>query len=242
MATKNAMGIKAVLFDLDDTLWPIAPTIRRAEIILHEWLAQHAPRVVETHSMDSLRARRMALIETNPQYRHDLWTLRHTVLREALEACGDDPAKADAAMAIFSRERNVVTLYDDVLPGLQNLAPRFLLGSISNGFADLQAIGLEQHFRVSIAAHKLGFAKPEARIFHLACEALKVAPHEAVYVGDDLSLDVEGAQQAGLRAVWINRFEREAPDSVQPDLVCTDLHGLAQWLDEAGNWNKIAFD
>ena len=235
MATKNAMGIKAVLFDLDDTLWPIAPTIRRAEVILHEWLAQHAPRVVEAPSMGSLRARRMALIAQTPRYRHDLWALRHAVLGEALAACGDDPAKADAAMAIFSRERNVVTLYDDVLPGLQDLAQRFLLGSISNGFADLQAIGLEQHFRVSIAAHQLGFAKPEARIFHMACDALKVAPHEAVYVGDDLTLDVEGAQQAGLRAVWINRFAREAPDTVQPDLTCTSLHQLAQWLDKDGD-------
>lgn len=230
----NTIGaIKAILFDLDDTLWPIAPTIQRAEIILHDWLAQHAPRVTDIHTTDSLRARRMALMQETPRYRHDLWALRHTVLREALDACGDDPAKADAAMAIFSRERNVVALYEDVLPGLHNLGQRYALGSISNGYADLQEIGLAAHFRVSIAAHSLGIAKPEARIFHMACEALNVAPHEAVYVGDDPLLDVEGAQKAGLRAVWINRFERKLPETIRPDLICTDLHGVARWLEDA---------
>ena len=35
--------IKAITLDLDDTLWPIWPTIERAEKALHDWLAEHAP-------------------------------------------------------------------------------------------------------------------------------------------------------------------------------------------------------
>ena len=38
--------VKAVLFDLDDTLWPIAPTIIRAEALQYEWLAVNAPATV----------------------------------------------------------------------------------------------------------------------------------------------------------------------------------------------------
>lgn len=38
---------KAILFDLDDTLWPIAPVILQAEQTLHAWLQAHAPRVAE---------------------------------------------------------------------------------------------------------------------------------------------------------------------------------------------------
>lgn len=222
--------IKAVLFDLDDTLWPIAPVISRAEIVLYDWLAVHAPAVANRFSIDSMRARRAELMATNPRYQVDLWSLRHAVLCEAMIASGEDVAKAEAAMAVFSDARNVVTLFDDVLPGLQRLGDKVALGSISNGFADLQAIGLDGHFQVSIAAHRCGTAKPDPAIFVMACEALKIAPTEAVYVGDDLLLDVEGAQKAGLRAVWMNRFARAVPDHIKPDAVCTSLLEVEHWL------------
>lgn len=222
--------VKAVLFDLDDTLWPIAPTIVRAETLQYEWLEANAPATTAHHSRERMRARRMELAQTDPRYRFDLWSLRHTALVEALTSAGDDPELAEAAMDIFSRERNVVRVYDDVVPGLTRLGERFVLGTVSNGFADLAAIGLATHFRVSIAAHRLGYAKPDARIFHQACEALQVAPHETIYVGDDPLLDVEGAQKAGLRAVWMNRFERALPPAIVPDFHCTDLAELESWL------------
>ena len=47
--------IQAVLFDLDDTLWPIVPVIRHAEQTLHDWLLQHVPAVAEQWSIESLR-------------------------------------------------------------------------------------------------------------------------------------------------------------------------------------------
>ena len=115
------MTIKAVLFDLDDTLWPIGPTIQRAEAAQHAWLEAHAPRLAQSHSRESLRARRMELAASVPRFRFDLWSLRHTALCEALAASGEDPAKAEEAMAVFSRERNIVSLFDDVAPGLVNL-------------------------------------------------------------------------------------------------------------------------
>ena len=223
--------LKAVLFDLDDTLWPIAPTIMRAEALQHEWLAIHAPALAARHSRDSLRARRMELAQTEPRFRYDMWSLRHTALVEALLASGEDPAMADAAMEVFSRERHAVNVYDDVAPGLTRLGRRFALGTISNGFADLEAIGLAGHFRISVAAHKLGFAKPDPRIFHQACAALQVEPHEALYVGDDPLLDVEGAQKAGLGAVWMNRFGRALPPAIVPQFHCANLAELEKWLD-----------
>jgi HAD superfamily hydrolase (TIGR01549 family) len=228
----NVLPIKAVLFDLDDTLWPIAPVISRAEVVLFDWLKANAPATASRFSIDSMRARRLELMATDPRYQIDLWTLRHTVLCESLRACGDDIAHADPAMAVFSEARNAVTPFDDVLPGLDRLNKKVLLGSISNGFADLHAIGLARHFRVSLAAHSCGTAKPDPAIFNLACDALKLAPAEAVYVGDDLLLDVEASQKAGLRAVWMNRFGRTAPAHIEPDAVCTTLIELEHWLNQ----------
>ena len=226
--------VRAVLFDLDDTLWSIGPVLARAEATLYEWLRQHAPLVPQQFSIETLQARRKVLMAGNPRYQIDLWALRHAVLTEAFNICGEDLCKVDAAMDVFSRARSDVVLYDEVRSSLTRLGQRHLLGTISNGFADLAAIGLAHHFQVSIAAHQFGYAKPDREIFHAACELLHVKPVEAVYVGDDPTRDVEGAQRAGLRGVWLNRTDllpqRGLPPQVKPDAVVSDLLELEQWL------------
>ena len=52
-------------------------------------------------------------------------------------------------------------------------------------------------------------------------------------VGDDLLLDVRGAQQAGLRAVWLNRSGSCAhlELGVAPDAICADFDHLLEWLE-----------
>lgn len=228
-------SIRAVLFDLDDTLWPIVPVIKRAEKLLYEWLKLHAPPVAQRVTIESMRERRQQLMATDPIYQLDLRLLRRAVLLEAFADAGLDMKLVDEAMDVFSTARNEVTPFEDVLPSLERLRGRVILGSVSNGVADLRAIGMAHYFQASVAAHHIGFAKPEAAIFHAACNALGVAPNDTLYVGDDPFLDVEGAQKAGLRAAWINRLElgpdRALPEQVRPDAVVGNLYELEKWLD-----------
>ena len=230
----QAAPIKAVLFDLDDTLWSIVPVIRRAETVLHQWLATHAPGVANHFDAQQMRALRDEVLATDPAYQIDMWGLRNATLTRAFHAANEDVALVQGAMAVFSRARNAVMPFSDVQPTLTSLAARVKLGSISNGAADLEEIGLAHHFHYSIAAHQSGCAKPDPGIFRRACEALEVLPSEAVYVGDDPHLDVEGAQKAGLLGVWMNHAElgstRQMPAHIQPDAVCRSLLELDVWL------------
>jgi putative hydrolase of the HAD superfamily len=230
--TPLPVPVRAVLFDLDDTLWPIGPVLVVAERLLFDWLRTHAPKVAAAHSIASLRAARLALLQAQPHFHLDLGELRRAGLHAAFTEVGEDTAKVAAAMTLFHAARNAVTPYDDVLPALALLGSRYLVGSISNGVADLEVIGLAGHFKVSLAAARFGRAKPDPAIFLAACAALEVAPGEAVYVGDDLQLDVVGAQQAGLRAVWLNRKGGDAhlEAGVRPDAICADLDELLDWL------------
>ncbi|MET3131065.1 2-haloalkanoic acid dehalogenase type II [Oxalobacteraceae bacterium GrIS 1.11] len=222
---------KALLFDLDDTLWPIGPVIAQAEITLHAWLAAYAPKVAQQFSIETLRRERLALLAREPQLQLDLGQLRRAGLRAAFAQAGEDPSKVEAAMQHFFAARNAVTPYPDVLPGLASLKGSVLLGSISNGNADLEAIGMAHHFQVSLAAARFGRAKPDAAIFHAACAGLGVAPREAVYVGDDLLLDVAAAQNAGLRAVWLNRSAVPLDEGIRPDAICASFDELLGWFD-----------
>lgn len=223
---------KAVLFDLDDTLWPIAPVILEAEQILFAWLREHAPRVAQQFTIETLRQARLELLARQPEFQLDLGALRRAGLVAAFEQAGEDAGKVELAMTEFFAARNAVIPYDDVLPGLLRLKGRVLVGSVTNGNADLQTIGLARHFDASVAAPGFGVAKPDPRIFLEACHLLGVTPQEAVYVGDDLLLDVHGAQRAGLRAVWMNRIGKlnELPDQVRPDAEVNSLDGLLDWL------------
>ena len=119
------------------------------------------------------------------------------------------------------------------VPGLLRLKGRVLLGAITNGNADLQTIGLAHHFKAWVAAPQLGVAKPDAAIFLEACRLLDVAPGDAVYVGDDVLLDVQGAQRAGMRAVWMNRTgsSRHLEHEVVPDAIVRDFGELLDWLE-----------
>lgn len=226
--------VAALLFDLDDTLWPIAPVIALAEQQLFDWICVNAPAVAGTQSIISLRERRAEMMREQPHLRADLIALRHACLTEAFTACGENLAGVDEAMRVFTRARNEVNPFDEVGDALPRLSQRVRLGSLTNGAADLVAIGLAHHFEISVAAHQLGTIKPDPAIFYAACDALQLAPAQVAYVGDDLKLDVEGAQKAGLIGIWMNR-SGGAPDPelshIKPDLSIESLLDLDRWLD-----------
>lgn len=234
--TRRTPWPKAVLFDLDDTLWPIAPVILEAEKLLYAWLGQHAPRVVERFTIDSLRQARLELLAARPEFGIDLGALRQAGLVAAFEQVGEDAGKVALAMTEFFTARNAVTPYADVVPGLQRLRQHVLVGSVTNGVADLQTIGLAHHFQASVAAREFGRAKPDPGIFLAGCAALGVQPSDTLYVGDDLLLDVQGAQRAGLRAAWMNRTGKpnQLAHEVAPDVEVASLDALLDWLDLDG--------
>lgn len=231
--TRRPLWPQAVLFDLDDTLWPIAPVIRQAEADLYAWLGRHAPRVAARFSIDSLRQARLELLARQPAFGIDLGALRHAGLVAAFDEVGEDPALVAAAMTVFHAARNAVTPYADVVPGLTRLRARTLVGSVTNGVADLGVIGLAHHFQASVAARDFGRAKPDAGIFLAGCAALGVAPAATLYVGDDLLLDVQGAQRAGLKAAWMNRAGKpnHLAGDVRPDVEVASIDALLDWLD-----------
>ena len=149
--TLDVARIRAITLDLDDTLWPVWPTIHRAEDALRAWLDQHAPRTaaLARDSNASHRARQQVLAE-RPDQAHDLGLLRREAIRQLLRWAGDEPALAEPAFEVFFAARQQVTLFDDALPALAALSARYPVVALSNGNADVQRIGIGGGLR---AAH-----------------------------------------------------------------------------------------
>lgn len=223
--------IKAITLDLDDTLWPIWPTIHRAEAILLSWLAQRAPGAAALCAdAQSRLALRDHVVATRPDLGHNLSAIRREAIRTALHRAQEDTQLAEPAFEIFFAERMRVELFDDVVPALTVLAARFPIVALSNGNAHVGRVGLGQFFVDSISASDFGVAKPDARIFHAAAAKVGVGPEYVLHVGDDATLDVLGALGAGMQTVWVNREAHVWTHPEQPHHEVTDLHGLvALW-------------
>ena len=70
-----------------------------------------------------------------------------------------------------------------------------------------------------------GVRKPDPLIFWLTLDELGVAPEHAVHVGDDPVLDVQGAKDAGMRAIHVTA-SRSSRTRIKPDAVIPDLGQL----------------
>ncbi len=217
-------AIHAITLDLDDTLWPMKPALIEAERALSTWMADRAPRTAALLSPDTRAALRAGVIADHPDRRHDVSFMRHELLRRALAAAGDDPARADEAFDVFLAARQRVTLYEDVVPVLARWAARYRLIALTNGNADVARVGLGAYFSGSISAHLIGAAKPEARVFHAACHAAGADPAHTLHIGDDLDADVVGACNAGLQAAWVRRADLKHPPHDDPRH--TGSHGV----------------
>lgn len=223
--------IRAITFDLDDTLWPIWPAIERAERALLDWLAANAPQTAELFDdAAALREIRGEITTSRPDLAHDLSAMRLEAIRLALHRAGDDPALAEAAFEAFFAARQQVELFEDALPALEYLSARYPLVSISNGNADLQRIGLARFFRAAIHARDFGVGKPDPRIFHAAAGAVDVMPEDVLHIGDDATLDALGALNAGMQAAWLNRADALWPHEQQPHVTLAHLGELKDLL------------
>jgi FMN hydrolase / 5-amino-6-(5-phospho-D-ribitylamino)uracil phosphatase len=224
-------NVRAIAFDLDNTLWDVEPVLARAEARLHAWLQEHCPRIAVRLSSEDMRLARAELARREPHHAHDLSYLRLTALTAHAREHGYDEQLARQAFEVFLAARNQLQPFQDVAPALARLRQRYRLATLSNGNADLARIGLDEAFTVSLNARQIGAAKPQRLCFErLACE-LGLAPQQILHVGDDPLLDVEGARAAGLISAWMNRRARAWPRELAvPEVVVADCTQLAALL------------
>lgn len=224
-------AIRAISLDLDDTLWPIWPTIAVAETRLQDWLHTRAPQTADLfrdpHARQALRDR---VGVAWPERHHDLSFIRQEMIRLGLEQSGEDQSLAPDGFEIFFAERQRVTLFDDSQAALAQLAARWPILALSNGNADVQRIGLGAYFCGSISARDVGVAKPDARIFQAACTHLQLEPWQILHVGDDEGLDVIGGLDAGMQTAWVNRTDKAWSLPQQPHATVASMAELCDLL------------
>jgi len=222
------LPVTAVSFDADDTLWDFEFVMRRALAHVLEELRRALPGpatdALTVEAMIEIRDR-VAAARRGQGAR--LTDIRQEAFAETVRVCGhgSDELAAHLTAVYFTRRYEDVRLYPDVLPTLDALGPRYVLGLVSNGNSYPERCGLQGRFRFAIFAEDHGAEKPDPALFRVALRQVGCGPGQMLHVGDSLGNDVLGARRAGVRAVWLNRSGAANGTDIRPD---AEIRSLAE--------------
>jgi putative hydrolase of the HAD superfamily len=219
---------RAVLFDLDDTLYP------RRRFVL-SGLAAVAVRLSASHGIAAAQAFR-AMTGAMRRGGHG------REMQTCLDQLGLSPALVPELVAIVRTHRPRLRLPVATRRALSTLGPGWRLGIVTNGLPSVQAnkveaLGLDGLVDTVVYAAEqgTGAGKPDIAPFDVALRRLDVAPRRAVYVGDSEECDIAGASCAGLRTVLLRpRADRSgtAADAVVRSVA--EVPRIAELLIEPG--------
>ena len=243
---------KAVIFDLFDTLVdfdraliPVVTIdgrqVRTTAGETYKALAPHAAdltfdryyRMLSEVTKELLAVRERDHLEIPARRRYELLFERLSLPRDAgAEAC------IDAMLATHHRYMHDATVCpSERTHVLEALKERYQLGLLSNfdsaatGLKILATHGLRPYFSPIHISEAIGYRKPRREAFLQTAEAMGVAPHETLFVGDTFALDVVGAKTVGMDAAWFDRQKTPpALDPAKPDYVITRLRELLEIL------------
>lgn len=206
------MSVRAVLFDVDDTLVDTRGAFRHALAQIARLHLPEAPDADElTHFWRADRhGRYRAHTRGEIDYRSQRMLRANDLHGEFGGALMDDHAY-DAWNADFERYfQEGWRALDDAAAALDELDTRGIpYGGLSNAaFAyqeqKLAACGLARVPMV-VGVDTLGFGKPDPRIFALGAERMGLRPEEIAYVGDEYDIDAVAATEAGMVGIWLDR-------------------------------------
>jgi putative hydrolase of the HAD superfamily len=229
------VSARLVTFDGDDPLWAVEPPFEGALLESCSAFARHFPDRPVT--VEELIEDRRALHESMPPG-SDLRAYRVAAFQRRIDLLGGGPdGLADELCDGFLHLRStLIEPYADTIPTLDRLAPRAVIGLITNGNADVEKTPLAGRFAFRLHAFEHGPEKPDIEMFVIALARAGVSVRAAVHVGDSLECDVAGAQAAGFKAVWLNRRGAANTSGLQPDAEISSLLELDTVLDALVPW------
>ncbi len=218
------MQVKAIFFDLDDTLLDDTISSERSAALAASELAADRGISAQLLAVAYMNAA-MSFWETlEPKApKPPSGAIRPRLWLTALRAHGIDDA--DLARRLAARYDAIrierVELFPETLPVLRQLHGRYKMAIITNGFAEtheakIARLELARFFDAVVLAGEMELAKPDPAIFAHAMSELAVTADESVMVGDRFDRDISGAHAAGMRAIWVNSRNEKLPAGARP--------------------------
>lgn len=230
-------NLKAVLFDVDDTLFDRNRAQREIlHLIVQEFSDIFRGIDEKTIANAFFESDRLATQEFNEGGSTDVVRIGRS--KRFLRILGLSEEFADKITTMYIKSYSTVgAQVKDAKFVIENLIGKFQLGVVSNGFPDVQhqklkTLGIEHLFDCIVLSGEAGLLKPDPGIFWKANASLAREPEECLYVGDSYNVDVLGAKKAGMRACWFNPHNLHPPRvDIKPDFEIGALDEILRILD-----------
>ncbi len=205
----KARKIKAVLFDLGNTLVYSHPEETFKEILEAHGIVKSVGNVKEAMTQGN---REFDVEKHIHLPTHEFYTQWNIVELKHLGITDKEKARKlaeDIDSQWFKYAQ--IYVYPDVKEMLQKLKQMGLkLGIITGGFEEdveriLPKVGIEAFFDVYVGVDTIGKRKPHPEVFKHALRLVRIQPAEAIFIGDQLEADYQGAQRVGMKALLIMR-------------------------------------
>lgn len=217
---------KAILFDLDDTLFDfhrseresLEQTLKSLGIIPNTEMIAYYSRVNDSQ---------WKLLEKGKITREQVLVRRFEIFFEGIGKKGMDPVETRRRY-----EHNLSRSWyyiDGAEALLSELCRDYELYIVSNGTAAVQdgriaSSGIAKYFKDIFISQKIGCNKPDKRFFDLCLEKTDGLKKEnALLIGDSLSSDIQGGKNAGIATLWYNPHNEKADGNIIPDYEVTSL-------------------
>lgn len=218
----NKVEIKAILFDLDDTL----VNSKKAEynaICKFKSLYSQFNKVTDINFAKAWSKITMEMYEKYHQGEISFEELKIRRIRGlfsyySINISNDDAReKFKGYKEIY--EKNWI-LFDDAKEVLESLKNKYKLVILSNGDGKQQRkkigyTGLDKYFSNIFISSEVGYSKPEKGIFEIACRNINLKPENCIMVGDKYKVDIEGSLNAGMNGIWVNRNKEKVSYKLQ---------------------------
>ncbi len=210
-----ANPIKAISFDLDDTLYFNEEVIRNAIQVQFDKVCELVPSAKQKGIAywDTLK---WQVAKKNPEYCHDVNVWRHHVLDLGLTSFGiKEPQKSVMNKQIydaFCEARSDFTVSQQTFDVLDQLSDKYPLVAVTNGNADYERIGLAPYFVGYYRAGENGTRmKPYPDMLNDASKHLNIPCHNILHIGDSAMSDIQAALNANCPSLWFNPNNNHYP-------------------------------
>jgi len=201
-------SIRAISFDLDDTLYFNEDVIQRAELAQFSAICQLVP-AANALGIDYWQSLKWSVLTSEPELYHDVTVWREAVLTQGLRQLGVTAPElsrhVQQVFQIFYEARSDFEVPEQSFQVLSKLAERFPLVAVTNGNADINRLGLAKYF---VGYYRAGEnntrSKPYPDMLALAARDLDINPNHILHIGDSLGSDIKGALNAGCMSLWFN--------------------------------------
>ncbi|MCC3815555.1 HAD family hydrolase [Vibrio parahaemolyticus] len=235
--------LKAIFFDMDETLCGTSQADKAAGQKFAAWIQQTYPQVSDPQAFlqrylqgvyKKLNAEFPQLVALLPDENAFRCGLIQTILAE--DGIHIDAEQAQQAQHYFDSARmGAFTFFPGVKEMLTDLRKHYKLVVITNGpifsqHPKLKATQMDEWVDHIIVGGEEPEEKPAASIFQKALNLVDIKPEEALHIGDSLAADIAGANNMGILSVWVNATGASSPTEITPNFEIRETVELKEIL------------